>query len=106
MYRTELVVGIILSASSEGSYQTQRGLTIGMQDIEVKGMFNQSPEQTAGSSTVNYIYDSELNDVLENIPNPPRETVFVYNIEIDNAAGKIRNIRLSDNQASISAFQR
>ncbi|MEK8217169.1 hypothetical protein [Paenibacillus sp. FSL L8-0463] len=106
LYRNESVAGILLSAASEGEYQTQRGLSIGMQGTEVKGLFNQSPEQLISDSIVNYIYDSVLDDVLEGIPNPPRDTVFVYNIEIDYGTKKIRNIRLSDNQAIINAYQR
>ncbi|WHY20085.1 hypothetical protein QNH28_03415 [Paenibacillus sp. G2S3] len=88
---------------SKGAYQVYRGLSTGIQIEVAKGHFKQTPELAVTGSNINYVYDSALDDVLQTIPDPPKEHVYIYNIELNSATGEIQKIRLSDNQAIISA---
>lgn len=105
VYRSDAVADITLSADSEQVYQTHRGLSVG-QDNDVQTQFSQTPEETISSSNINFIYDAELDQVVEKVPDPPEDHVFVYNIRVDVVTEKIQNIRLSDNQAFASGGQR
>ncbi|NQX47731.1 hypothetical protein HQN87_20610 [Paenibacillus tritici] len=105
LYRNEYIVVISLLPDSEMVYQTHRGLYIGLPNKEVKARFNQKSEETLSSSNINYLYDSEIDDVIKKAPNPPKDKVFVYNIEMNVITGKIQKIRLWDNQAFTSTGQ-
>lgn len=106
LYRDSSAAAIILSQGSEGVYEAFRGLSVGMQAEEAKGHFKQTSELAITGSHLNYIYDSTLDDVLQTIPDPPKNHVFIYNIEMNSVTGEIQKIRLSDNQAIFSAYQR
>ncbi len=92
-YRDGVAAGLMLDRSSADKYRTARGAEVGMSKQEIKLLYGDNPASEHADNNLDYYYDSEEDQALEQLPRKSQEEmmdIYVFSfLQLGDGADRI-----------------